>query len=775
MKKTNKKTNKKANRSSGAEKPGRAGRTARTDKMGGAKKPARLDLRSMSVVDDQKRKLRRLFPEVFSEKNIDWEKLKVSLGAHLESGRELYNINWPGRGGCFRIIQEPSLGALKPRKKESLDWESSRNLFIEGDNLEVLKLLQRSYYEKVKMIYIDPPYNTGKDFIYPDKYSESLETYLRYTGQKGADGQKFSTNQETDGRFHSNWLNMMYPRLYLARNLLRDDGVIFISIDDNEIANLRKICDEIFGEENFVNIISAKMKNIAGASGGGEDKRLKKNIEFVLVYSKNYDELKPFNSVYKLTEICNLIKYYEYNNISWKYTSVLVSPGREKYLTSAKDGDGNEIKIFKRQNPIIKSVQALAKEEKASQKDIYYRYIDKIFTTAMPQSSIRVRAAKAIDALNSSSDLHSIKYIPKTGKHKGKIYEQFYKGEKKRLLTWLRDVTEKKKGKIYKKDLLGTLWDDLNLNNLTKEGGVKFESGKKPLKLLENIISMAAADKDSIILDFFAGSGTTAHAVYEKNLEDGGSRRYICVQLPEPIDKNAEAYKAGCKTIADIGKERIRRAVKQLKAKAGEAEKPLSARRRGAGKAAAGSRQVLLFQERDRAGKARGRLGKSAGSQNAGRDNQSASDNSGAGKNINDMDWGFRVFKLDESNFRIWDGKMRADKKPGEQIELRLDRAIDKNASEDDLLYEILIKTGFQLTAKVQPLRLAGQVIFSVEGDALLICLQRKISKHLIIEMAKRCPARVICLDRGFDGNDWLKTNAKEMFKSFGVRDFKTV
>ena len=668
--------------------------------------PKKLDLKSKSITEEQKKKLKQLFPEVFNEKKIDWEKLKATLGEELDNGRERYNMNWPGKRDCSRIIKELSIGTLKPCKQESVDWDKTQNLFIEGDNLEVLKLLQKAYYNKVKMIYIDPPYNTGKDFIYPDNYSETLDTYLQYTGQKDTSGKKFSTNQETDGRFHSKWINMMYPRLFLARNLLRDDGVIFINIDDNEVTNLRKICDEIFGEENFVNIISAKMKNIAGASGGGEDKKLKKNIEFVIAYSKNYDVLKRFNPIYKLTEIYNLVKYYEANDISWKYTSVLLDPGKAQYLTSTEDGDGNEIRIFNRLNPTIKSIGTLSKENKCSEKDIYYKYIDKIFTTAMPQSSIRTRIVKAIDKIENFSEMYSIKYIPKTGKNKGQVYEQFYKGDKKRLLTWLKDVTQKKDNKIYKKDLLGTLWDELNLNNLTKEGGIKFENGKKPLKLLTDIITLSS-EQDSIILDFFAGSATTAHAVYEKNLEDGGNRKYICVQLPEPTQEDTEAYKAGYKNIADIGKERIRRAIKKIK----EDNK----------------QQSLLDQ------------------------------------NKNNLDLGFKVFKLDKSNFKIWNEEISKDKPTSEQVEMHLEDFVNPKSSEEDLLYEILIKTGFQFTTKITTLKLDNKTVYSVEDNALLICLDKKITKDLITEMAKLKPARVVCLDIGFKnkalhGNLWVKT-----------------
>ena len=254
-------------------------------------KSEKLDLRSMSIAEEQKKKLKQLFPEVFNEIKIDWDKLRATLGEELDNSKERYNISWPGKRDCFRIIQEPSFSTLKPYNKESLDWDKTQNLFIEGDNLEVLKLLQRSYYNKVKMIYIDPPYNTGKDFIYPDNYSESLDTYLQYTDQKSSKGKKFSTNQETDGRFHSKWINMMYPRLFLARNLLKEDGVIFISIDDNEVTNLRKICDEIFGEENFISSIIWRKK-----TGAQDSVSLATVTEYILVYVKNTDSLESIFS-----------------------------------------------------------------------------------------------------------------------------------------------------------------------------------------------------------------------------------------------------------------------------------------------------------------------------------------------------------------------------------------------------------------------------------------------------------------------------------------------
>lgn len=245
--------------------------------------PEKVNLMSMNITEEQKSKLKQIFPYVFNEDKIDFDKLRLTLGEAVDEGRERYGMTWAGKSECFKIIQQPSIGTLKPCKEESVNFDDTENLFIEGDNLEVLKILQKSYYGKVKMIYIDPPYNTGKEFIYPDKYSESLDTYLAYTGQVNDDGIKFSTNSETDGRFHSKWLNMMYPRLFLARNLLREDGVIFISIDDHEVDNLRKVCSEILGEENFVACFPWRKRTAKSDVPFG----VSQDYEWVLAYAKS--------------------------------------------------------------------------------------------------------------------------------------------------------------------------------------------------------------------------------------------------------------------------------------------------------------------------------------------------------------------------------------------------------------------------------------------------------------------------------------------------------
>ena len=379
------------------------------------------------------------------------------------------------------------------------------NFLLEGDNLHSLKLLEKTHKGKIDVIYIDPPYNTGNgDFIYDDKYIETEDSFR-----------------------HSKWLSFMNRRLQLARKLLSKEGAIFIQISDVEVAQLKNLCDEIFGEENFLNIISVNMKNIAGASGGGEDKKFKKNCEYILIYAKDYSFLPLFNGAYDYEEISDLVERYRKEGVSWKYTSALVNEGDKQYIASTTDGDGKEIRIYKRTNYIIKSINQIIKDENISEKEAYHKYSSVIFQTAMPQSSIRPRVMQKVNEVGRGSDLYSIEYIPKTGRNKGRMYEQFYKGENFRLFAWLKDVSEEIDGKLYKKTLQGTYWNFIaGTKNLTKEGNIDFPNGKKPVDLLRRIISLYPK-KDICVLDFFAGSGTTGHAVISENKEDGGCRRFI--------------------------------------------------------------------------------------------------------------------------------------------------------------------------------------------------------------------------------------------------------
>ena len=339
---------------------------------------------------------------------------------------------------------------------------SSENMLIHGDNLIALQALQQDFSGEIKCIYIDPPYNTGSAF---EHYDDNLE--------------------------HSIWLSLMRERLILLRELLSEEGTIWIQIDDEEQAYLKVLCDEVFGRGNFVNMISVNMKNIAGASGGGEDKRLKKNCEYILIYAKDYSLLPLFNGPYVYTEMSELIQQYLDEGKSWKYTSVLVNPGEKEYIGSTVDGDGNEIKVFRRIGVETLSVNQLAKREGLTLKEAYQKYGINVFRTTNAQTSIRTRIIDYRRENAITDQVLSIEYVPRTGKNRGKVYEQFYKDDVCNLFVWLRDTSEVIDGELYKKDLQGTYWDmNAWMKNLTKEGSVEFGNGKKPEQLVRQILEV---------------------------------------------------------------------------------------------------------------------------------------------------------------------------------------------------------------------------------------------------------------------------------------------
>ena len=390
---------------------------------------------------------------------------------------------------------------LEPRiliedKDKSYGENSTDNMLIHGDNLLVLKALELKYSGMIKCIYIDPPYNTGAAF---ELYDDNLE--------------------------HSIWLSIMKKRLELLRNLMSEDGTIWIQIDDEEQAYLKILCDEIFGRSNFVNMISVNMKNVAGASGGGEDKRLKKNCEYILIYAKNYDLLPLFNGPYKYTEMSELIQQYIDEGKSWKYTSILLSHGDKEYIGSTVDGDGNEIKIYKRVGVETLSVNQVANRDGITLQEAYKKYGINVFRTTNAQTSIRTRVIEYRKENNIEDEYLSIEYIPRTGKNRGKVYEQFYKGDVCNLFVWLRDTSEVIDGELYKKDLQGTYWDmNAWMKNLTKEGNVIFPNGKKPEKLIKQIIEMCTEEGD-YVLDSFLGSGTTAATAHKL------ARKWIGIEM----------------------------------------------------------------------------------------------------------------------------------------------------------------------------------------------------------------------------------------------------
>ena len=685
---------------------------------------------SMNLEEEKIKLLKEVLPEVFAEGKIDFEKLKATLGEHIDFSNERYVLNWAGKSDAFRVLQSLSTKTLVPSRDESINFDKTNNIFIEGENLEVLKILQKSYFGKIKMIYIDPPYNTGNDsFIYPDKFSETLSEYQKRVGDKDEDGymvqdSMFRKNSKENGQYHSNWLNMMMPRLYLARNLLTQDGVIFISIDDNELNNLTILLNEIFGEENFLNLITVKAKPSSGASGGGEDKRLKKNVEYLVCFTKNRDIFDKFNDVFETTDLMNYIENYKSEGKSWKYTRVLKSFGNKVHYTDTMDGAGEAIKIFKHSNVEICTISDIAKQENISEESVYLKYFEKIFRDTNAQSSIRQRV---IECTDNEDGFYSIEYVPRSGRNKGQLTTLYYRGRNKDLIAWLHDVSEKSANKLIKKDVVGTLWVNFNWNNVSKEGDTQYPNGKKPINFIRRMIEMTGSvNKDDIILDFFAGSGSTAHAVIDMNLHDNGTRKSISVQLPEVIsEKDKVTYYSGnefkhINTVADVCITRLKRAISKYR--------------------------VELLSKKSKS-------------------NSQMNDND----SNNEIDLGFKVFKLADSNFKQWQQiKDKNSHKLLEQMNLFVD-PIAQHATTQNMIYEFLLKSGKSLNSDVKQ---CGDYI-SVNDNELILVLET-INQNIVTEIIAKNPQKVIALDRLFTGNDQLKTNTCLQMKDANI-EFKTV
>lgn len=417
-------------------------------------------------------------------------------------------LTWLGKEIQRKI--EPRL-LLKDEIKSNLELDNeTENMLIHGDNLLALKAIEKNYAGEIQCIYIDPPYNTGSAF---DHYDDNLE--------------------------HSIWLDLMSYRLKSLRKLLKETGSIWIQIDDDEQAYLKVLCDQIFGRNNFVNMISVNMKNTSGASGGGEDKRLKKNCEYILIYAKDYSKLRTFKPTYVYEDISEVVKDYRKQNKSWKYTSVLVNEGEKQFLAETVDGSGKPIKIYNRIGTEIKSINQLMKEEDLTEAQAYVKYSTQLFQTTNAQTSIRTRVWEEAEKHGDKTDIISIEYVPQSGKNSGQLYEQFYKGDKFRLFVWLRDTSEEINGILYKKNKLGSYWDVTGeMKNLTKEGKVQFPNGKKPEKLIQQVLEMAT-NEGEMVLDSFLGSGTTAAVAHKMG------RKWIGIEMGE------QAY-THCKVRLDL-------------------------------------------------------------------------------------------------------------------------------------------------------------------------------------------------------------------------------
>jgi len=461
---------------------------------------------SMDLTEHNIEQLRQIFPNVFTEGKIDFDALQAELGVVVEKDSERYQFTWNGKEQAKRIATTPTLGTLRPCQEESVDWEATENLFIEGDNLEVLKLLQKSYFNKVKMIYIDPPYNTGKDFVYKDDFKDNLANYKRLTEQVDQEGNPLTTNTDSSGRYHSNWLNMMYPRLKLARNLLQDDGVIFISIDDNEVHNLIKICEEIFGEDNSLDTI-AWQKTFAPKN---DSKYFSSEHEYILVYTKDKQKLQ-----------LNLLERSDKHNARYKNPD---NDPRGEWIST------DLLRMEHRENSIYEIISPTGKVWKP-----------------LAGTSWRHPETEMLELIGNGEVLFG-----KDG------------NAKPRRKRFLKDVKQGVVSQtIWKFDEVSHTQEAKQSLNKLFEAVPTFDT-PKPINLLKKCLQLSTG-KNDIVLDFFSGSSTTAHAVMLLNAIDEGSRKCISVQIPELTLEKSDARKSGYNTITEISKERIRRAAKKIK------------------------------------------------------------------------------------------------------------------------------------------------------------------------------------------------------------------
>lgn len=564
---------------------------------------------SVNIVSENLERLKELFPEAFNEGGIDFDVLRQLLGDAkvLDEGKEKYGLNWHGKKKARQIALTPSTGTLLPCPEESVDWDTTQNLFIEGDNLEVLKLLQRSYSNKVKMIYIDPPYNTGKEFIYPDKFQDNLDTYLKYTGQADDNGVKFSSNTESNGRKHSNWLSMMYSRLKIARSLLKNDGIIFVSIDDNEAANLTMIGNDIFGEEHFLGAFVWQRRQNAD--------------------SRNYSNISPDHEY--------ILAYAKSMNSRLKGRVIDTS----KYKNPDNDPRGDWASI---------DLSGLATADQRP--NLHYDIVDpKTGHTYSPNPNRGWSKSK--ERIERMIEEGRILFPSKpNGRPREKKFLSELQSSVTGISTWLPSQV--------------SVYTTNGTREVSSLFGAKVFDFPKPVQLIKFLVNQAAAS-DDIVMDFFAGSATTAQAVLEASHEDGIKRRYICVQLPEPTGEKTEAYKQGYKTITELALQRIKLAARKL--------------------------------------------------------NNAVLDN------------GVKLFKLTNSGIKAWN----PDRSDLEETLLAHQEHLIEGRSEQDILYELLLKRGIDLAVPVESRQAAGKTIYSIGHGALFACLDESITSDQVEEIAQ--------------------------------------
>lgn len=633
----------------------------------------KLKMQSRDVVGSNVERIAALFPHCITERlnkdgkpelAIDFDKLRAELSNEvLEDGEERYQFTWPDKRAAARLANEPTTLTLRPCREESVNFDNTENLYIEGDNLDVLKVLRETYLGKVKMIYIDPPYNTGNDFVYNDDFAQGKEEFEQSSGLFDAEGNQtidpMQRNTEANGRFHTDWLNMIYPRLKVARDLLTEDGVIFISIDDNEVENLRKLCNEIFGSENFLGQITV-VGNPRGRDYGG----IARMHDYILAYSKSKatslnlirdaDSSFPMEDTlggFELRELRNRnIKFNKDNRPNLYYPFYIDTTSADEnglFPISLEKTDKFQYELFPLESQGINTVWRWGKQK--SQENL----------------NINI-AAKPM----------------KNGSYM--IVEKYREARRMARSVWWDKDSNTEKGTLLVKSLFN---------------GKVFDY-PKPVDLISRLLEMGSSE-DCVILDFFSGSATTAHAVMKLNAEDGGHRKFIMVQLPELTDEKSEAYKAGYKNICEIGKERIRRAGKKIKE-----ESPLTTQA---------------------------------------------------------LDTGFRVLKLDSSNME--DVYYTPDAFKPDVIDSLIDN-IKPDRTPLDLLFQVMLDLGIELSAKIEQKEIAGKKVFSVDDDYLLACFDTDVNETTIEEMAKLLPTHLVIRDASAT-NDNVLDNFDQIIESY--------
>ena len=630
----------------------------------------KMDGMSMNIEQTEMEKLKSVFPQCFAEGKLDIDKLLGLCGEYIDNDFEKYKFEWKGKMESLKLAQKRSTGTLRPCKAESVNFDETQNLYIEGDNLEVLKLLQTAYYNKIKMIYIDPPYNTGNDFVYEDDFADPMARYKEVTSQTT------KSNPETMGRYHTNWLNMMYPRLRLAANLLKEDGVIFISIDDNEAHNLKKLCDEVFGEENFV----ADMSVVNNLKGRNDKKYIARANERLLMY----------------------VKSMEFEEYGLSLDASVMS----EYKESDNNGKFRLLELRKRGGP----------DTRKERPNMYYPFYVNPESGKVSLEQSEFYSVEALPVKSNGDDgrwrwgretaAKNIEYL--FGKQVGNKYNIYEK-------DYLEDGEGARRVRP-KSVLAGAAY---STDVATKEyraimGRVEF-SNPKPVAMIKDLIEYATnPNEESIILDFFSGSATLAHAVMQLNAEDGGNRRFICVQIPELCNEDTDAYKEGYKNLCEIAEERLKRTGKKILEE---------------------NVQTELGEEERKP-----------------------------------LDIGFKVFKLDTSNLKTWDGTPIEDR----QIDIfyeRLNSMIDTvkdDRTDMDVVYEVMLKMGIPLDVEVQYMEIGDKIAYIVGDFILMICLAKNITAEDIENIAQYAPAKIICAEAGF-ADDSALSNAHYILKDRAI------